>query len=221
MSNAIALFAKAPRAGRVKTRLYGVLTPEDAAALQQAFVLDVWNRLRELAAAVYLYSDIAWKPYQELAGPESARLQRGDDLGDKMFHCFQELARRGHERVLIVGSDSPTLPGGYLRNGLEMLETADAILGPAEDGGYYAVGCRRGHPDMFQGVTWSSAETRQRTEAAFRRAGLSVRFLPNWYDVDTVEDLRRLAADPALPPRTRAWFAERPELAAEIGFSGG
>ena len=129
-----------------------------------------------------------------------------------MLHCFEEFQARGHERVLIVGSDSPTLPSAYLEQGLERLCDTDAVLGPSEDGGYYAVGCRQVSPRMFEDVPWSTSSTRVETERAFRKEGLRYEALPEWYDVDTVKDLRRLAADLDIPstemlaPRTKAWF---------------
>ena len=87
-----------------------------------------------------------------------------------------------------------------------MLRECDAVLGPSDDGGYYAVGCRRPLAGMFEGVTWSSGHTREQTEAALRRLGYSVQLLAPWYDIDTFDDLQRLAAEANLPPRTRAWL---------------
>ena len=207
MSAAIALFAKAPIAGRVKTRLQPLLTAEQAADLHLAFVLDVWESVRLIRdVSLYLYRDEAWPNGDEPAVRDYCGLQRGADLGERMLHCFEELRERGHGRVLIVGSDSPTLPRSYLEQGLDRLSHTDAVLGPSEDGGYYAVGCRRSRPCMFEGVHWSTASTRAETERAFRREGLELETLPGWYDVDTESDLRRLAAEGNLPAHTEAWF---------------
>jgi glycosyltransferase A (GT-A) superfamily protein (DUF2064 family) len=129
-----------------------------------------------------------------------------------MAACFLDLQQVGHQRVLIVGSDIPSLPLEYLRLGLRMLRDCDAVLGPTADGGYYAVGCRRPCREMFDGVTWSSRHTREQTEAAFRRLGYSLQLLPPWYDVDTFEDLQRLAIEPNLPPRSRVWLDEHAHL---------
>ncbi len=207
MPAAIAQFAKAPRPGQVKTRLQPRVSAHDAAELQRALVADVWAKLQVFEdVAIYLYCDVPWAPYEQLAGPRIA-LQRGADLGARMVHCFQELSGLGFDRILIVGSDSPTLPPEYVRQGLELLDRADAVLGPCEDGGYYAVGCRRPHPAMFDHVRWSTAQTLAQTQSALGAIGYSVLRLPPWYDVDTVNDLERLAADSALPEQTRAWLA--------------
>lgn len=117
--------------------------------------------------------------------------------------------------MLIVGADSPTLPLAYLRMGFELLTQVDAVLGPTEDGGYYAVGCRRPHPAMFAGVEWSADRTFEQTEAAFDRAGLSFARLPVWYDIDRYEDLQRLAGEPDIPLNTRRWL-ERSPLAGQL-----
>ncbi len=207
MSAAITLFAKAPIAGRVKTRLQPPLTAQQAADLHLAFVLDAWEALKTIPdISLHLYRDEAWPNGDEPADRENCGLQHGEDLGARMLHCFDELQARGHNRVLIVGSDSPTLPAAYLEEGLEKLNDADTVLGPSEDGGYYAVGCRETRPGMFAGVSWSTRSTRAETERAFDREGLRYRELPEWYDIDTEKDLRRLAGEHNLPARTKAWF---------------
>jgi glycosyltransferase A (GT-A) superfamily protein (DUF2064 family) len=125
-----------------------------------------------------------------------------------MLSCFRELSDLGHSGILIVGSDCPSLPGSYLVEGLEALTRRDAVLGPADDGGYYAIGCRRPHPRMFEGVPWSSEETLERTEKSLTALGQSIHKLPPWYDVDTPDDLRRLAAEASLPRHVRSWIHE-------------
>ena len=219
MSKAIVLFAKAPRPGRVKTRLVPDLSGKDAASLHDAFVRDMWERLWTVAPdSCFLYSDRSWPPYVELAGADRATLQRGGDLGAKLLHSFEELSAQGYERILIVGSDSPTLSADFLQRGLDMLASKDAVLGPTSDGGYYAVGCRVPKTEMFSQVTWSTPATLAHTERAFEGMGWSIERLPQWYDVDTIDDLRRLATDSDLHGYTRQWFLDHADLAVELGF---
>jgi len=208
MKPVIALFAKAPLPGRVKTRLQPELSGAEAAELHRAFVADTWQRLREALPEVdaYLYADMLYRPYGDLAQASRLRTQRGKNLGARMYNCFAELTREGYGRVIITGSDSPTLPPRYLVHGFKMLESADAVLGPTDDGGYYAAGCTRPHPEMFDGVAWSSDTALVDTEQAFRRAGLRFQRLESWYDVDTIHELKRLAKEPALPPKTAEWM---------------
>jgi len=212
MSSAIALFSKTPIVGSVKTRLQPLLTPNQAADLHLAFVLDFWDRLCTIPdVSLHFYCDRTWTHQNGPVSPENCNLQRGSDLGRRILHCFEEIQQCGYERILVVGSDSPTLPLSYLEEGLERLRHTDAVLGPSEDGGYYAVGCRQVQPHMFDGVRWSSTCTRADTCRAFAREGLQFELLPKWYDVDTAGDLKRLAAELDLPSskdfqHTDAWF---------------
>jgi rSAM/selenodomain-associated transferase 1 len=213
MPDALVLFAKAPLPGRVKTRLSPLLSPEQAAEFHWACVCDTWEKIEQVPVqSRYFYSDNAWTNGHVPASPEQRALQRGADLGDRMLSCFQELHARGHRRVLIIGSDSPTLPLAYIEQGLDALERADAVIGPSEDGGYYAIGCRESYPQMFSGVPWSAGDTLQKTEAGLRALGLRVHLLPAWYDVDTANDLRRLGMEASLPPHVGRWMAEHGSL---------
>src|SRR5947209_1753254 len=110
MRSAIALFARAPIPGNVKTRLIGRLTPEQACELHRALVLDAWDMLSALRgdAEVFLYTDQQHSEWRALAG-SCLRIQTGADLGARMLHCFLEMESAGFSPLLIVGSDSPTL----------------------------------------------------------------------------------------------------------------
>jgi uncharacterized protein len=206
-SMAVALFAKAPRPGHVKTRLQPPLKPEEAAALHWAFTADTWERLQLLPGVTpYFYTDELWDIGHRLPGNPAARLQRGDDLGARMFHCLENLTRAGHQLSMIIGGDSPSLPLDHLLQGFRMLCECDAVLGPAGDGGYYAAGCRSPRAGMFRAVSWSAPSTLDDTLAAFGQVGLLTQLMPPWYDVDVLSDLQRLAAEPQLPRHTQAWI---------------
>jgi uncharacterized protein len=198
MRPAIILFAKAPVAGRVKTRLEQALGEEAALELHKAFVLDMLDKLLTLsgAAAIELHTDIptdAWQP------PGVAlQTQTSGDLGSRMLHAL------GGKWACIVGSDAPTLPASHIE--ALLASPADVALGPCEDGGYYAISCRRTHPEMFHGVEWSSPRALEQTGQSARACGLSVERGPGWYDVDRPEDLRRLRDEENLPQHTKAWF---------------
>ncbi len=201
---AIALFARAPVVGRVKTRLIGPLTAAGACELHQALVVDAWE---VLGGECFLYTDQDHEAWRRLAG-ERLRLQRGADLGERMLRCFEEMAAAGFGPLLIVGSDTV----GLTWESLGSWKDCGAALGPAEDGGYWAVGCQAPHPGMFAGVEWSSGETLVQTVAAMERCGMVVSFLDTCYDADTPEDLARLEAEPRVGPRVRAWLEGRGRL---------
>ncbi len=208
---AIALFAKAPREGMVKTRLVGKLTPMEAAAFHRECAFAVWERLAVLPLAdAFLYSDLRWPEFEALVGAERFQLQRGADLGVRMALCLQEMLAFGYRKVLIVGSDAPTLRTAQLEEALDALAKTDAVLGPSEDGGFTLIGARRTAPGMFDGVAWSRPDTCAAALRAMRAAGLETgTTLSVGYDVDRPEDLERLEWDPGLPPRLARWFRLR------------
>jgi hypothetical protein len=192
MLPAIAVFAKAPIPGRVKTRLAATLGPTEAANRYEQMVSTLLQRLRQasekLAADVELHTDIptdAWT-----AHTVTRHLQCEGDLGQRMLHTLVTGLAAGRPRMLILGGDVPTVPIRFLLQLLEANE--DIALGPAEDGGYYAISARRTHPEMFAQVDWSTARAREQTVIACRRAGLSVFLGSMWFDIDELSDLQRI-----------------------------
>ena len=198
----LAVFAKAPIPGRVKTRLIPPLTPESAASLHEAMVLDTVNAGSSFQAAVCeLHTDIVTDAWNDL--DVSRKLQIPGDLGLKMLHALDTGLRAGAPRVLILGART-TVPPGHID--ALLASDADIALGPADDGGYYAISARRVHPDMFRDVEWGTHTALNATIRAITAHGLSVEIGPAWYDVDQPADLVRLAADHNLRSATRNWL---------------
>ncbi|MBK9168628.1 MAG: TIGR04282 family arsenosugar biosynthesis glycosyltransferase [Bryobacterales bacterium] len=195
MRPVLILFAKAPVPGRVKTRLAVHVGAEKAAALHRAFALDTLGVLRQAAglagARVEIHTDTPTDAWDGLEVP--VRLQAAGDLGARMLAALDAALAAGDAPACIVGSDAPALPAAHLVDLLS--RDAEAALGPAEDGGYYAISCRRTHPRMFHGVRWSHGETLLDTEAAMRACGLTTERGPAWRDIDDWEDVVRLQAD--------------------------
>lgn len=194
MRPVIIVFARAPVAGRVKTRLVPPLSSEQAASLHTCFVADTLERLS--GRCIELHTDIetdAWREFDV-----ARKLQSEGDLGSRMLAALD-----GGNRM-ILGSDSPDLPCDHLDELLR--SSADVALGPTDDGGYYAIHCRRIHPQMFASVEWSTPQTLRQTVDACNAAGLSVALGSAWYDIDDAAGLRRLTAAPSVPPRTRKWL---------------
>jgi len=193
----IVVFARAPIPGRVKTRLR--LDPGTAARLHEAFVRDTLEMLAPFPD-VELSTDAdtdAWKEY-----PVARSLQCPGDLGGRLCAAIEGALRSGCRRVLILGSDSPTLPERHVRALLE--STAEIAIGPTDDGGFYGIASSRAVPGMFQGVEWSSARTLESTLRALAAAGLRVELGPRWFDIDEPADLERLARSPDPAPHSRA-----------------
>lgn len=205
---AVALFAKAPRAGMVKTRLARDLSPKEAAEFHRLSALATWERLANSPAhQAFLYCDVRWDEFEALADGGRFRLQRGSDLGERMRLCLEELLGDGYGKALIVGSDAPTLPLAQLGEAAAALDSADVVLGPSEDGGFTLIGATRVAAAMFRGVAWSRPDTRSVCLAAVQGAGLkAVETRAKGYDVDTLPGLRRLAHDVGLPPGLESWL---------------
>jgi rSAM/selenodomain-associated transferase 1 len=225
---AVAIMAKAPRPGEVKTRLCPPLTPGEAAALARAFVLDAIERLRGIAGADGV---LAYAPAQERAAfaalaPDMALLPQPEgDLGQRMHGVLADLLARA-PAALVMGTDTPTLPRAPVERAIRLLEdrAADVVLGPSEDGGYYLIGLRTPRPELFRGVAWSTPAVLAETRARARAVGLEVALLPPWFDVDTPADLARLEAELTAtagpePRHTRQLLARRGRAAA--GPAGG
>ncbi len=150
--------------------------------------------------------------------PDAAHIlrQRGEDLGARMHHTFVDLFALGYRGVIVIGTDLPTLPPAHLEMAVELLSVPDpprVVLGPVDDGGYCVMGLTRPASGLFEGIAWSTPQVFAQTIAAADRIGLEVVRLPPWYDIDTPEDLTRLAADlqglPAqVAPFTREWLRE-------------
>ena len=196
------LFAKSPVPGRVKTRLAQTIGQEAAAQLHTAFVADCLVLASELARVshidIELHTDVETDAWSSFAVTNC--LQTSGDLGVRMLSALRNALAAGRPQAMITGTDSPTLPLVYLQQLLNL--DADVALGPTEDGGYYAISCRRVADEMFRSVNWSTESTLSDTMASCVLAGLSVGQGSLWYDVDDFRDFERLAAEGNLPENT-------------------
>jgi rSAM/selenodomain-associated transferase 1 len=190
--------AKAPRPGLVKTRLHGVLAPEQAAALHRCFVEDVVGQALELpgvrVAVVCPEEDRdllgGWLP-----GETAILSQAGQGLAAGLAFALEQFAAAGFRRIVLRNSDSPNLPAARLSEALRCLEESDVVVGPTEDGGYYLVGARQAHPGLFDATTMGTSSAIGALRETAQSLGLSRTELAPWYDVDTPDDLWRLHAD--------------------------
>lgn len=193
--------AKAPREGEVKTRLIGALGPAAATELYINFLRDtfavmeaVWDE-RETLSLVLCYVPEGAEEAFEIIDREGSLMmaQRGDDLGERLCNCFADLFELGFDSVVVIGADSPTLPGDYLIEAFESLTREyDVVIGPAEDHGYYLIGMRSLHRRIFEEVPWGTSGVLAATQERAREVGLNLASLPVWYDVDTPEELEKL-----------------------------
>src|SRR5262249_20076866 len=121
--------------------------------------------------------------------------QVGDDLGQRMSRACTDVFGRGYQKVILVGTDVPSLPLSEYHQALASVETHDVVLGPATDGGYYLIGLKRPAPELFRDVQWSTPEVLVATQRNAKQLGLSSTLLKEWRDVDVADDLRALIRD--------------------------
>jgi rSAM/selenodomain-associated transferase 1 len=203
--SALVIFAKAPIPGQVKTRLCPPLTSDEAATLHGSFVLDMLERTKAAVGKLKLPFDrflacapssqlVFFKIMEERQGVQLID-QVGDNLGARMHRTFLTLFERGYHRVLIVGTDVPTLPLDYYKQALTLLDQNDVVLGPALDGGYYLIGLTKPVEGLFDNIPWSTDRVLQLTRDKADGLGLRSALLPQWRDVDTIDDLASLIED--------------------------
>jgi rSAM/selenodomain-associated transferase 1 len=200
------VFTKAPIAGMVKTRMFPHVSFEEAAKLQHAFLADT---LAKGFAQPGVKVCLAYTPPEALEMLEASfgkenllyLAQEGADLGERMSRAFDAGFGMGCGRVLIVGSDVPTLPEQFIQAAFDGLKDADVVIGPAKDGGYYLIGMKEPNPAMFEGITWSGPKVFGMTLKRAEWLKLKVFELPELQDVDSFTDLKLLLDEP-LPPNT-------------------
>jgi len=209
------IFARYPRRGKVKTRLGPCLTREGCYQLHRALLFDTLERTRKLGFDRYLYlAECSTDEAASLvagvdAGKIHVEVQRGSNLGERMWYACTDVWKQG-DRVVFIGSDTPTLPLSHIRSAFSALSRVSVVLGPARDGGYFLLGLSCPDRELFQNVLWGSSQVFQQTVA--KLAGQSYELLPEWYDVDLAEDLLTLAEDlqnefEGYPKRTRTFLA--------------
>ena len=186
----ILVFAKAPVPGQAKTRLIPRLGEWRAARLQARLTRHALRTAELANDVVELHGT---RRHAFFRNPRIAfRLQRGGDLGERMYHALSR-ARRRHRVVILIGTDCPVLTSADLRRAARWLRGGcDAVLAPAEDGGYALVAMRRVRPEFFEGIAWGGPGVYDETVKRLSRAGYRWRALRTVWDVDRPEDLERL-----------------------------
>jgi uncharacterized protein len=212
----IAFMAKASAPGRAKTRLVPPLTFDEAADLNTAFLQDVADNV--LQASRRARHPVAITGYAAYGPPGSEGFFRTilpepigllgawlPNFGGCLFHTICELLQCGHDSAVVLNADSPTLPTAFLIETAEALARPGdrAVLGPSTDGGYYLLGLKAAHRCMFEDIDWSTERVAAQTLQRAREIDLEIHMLPAWYDVDDLDDLRRLHGEVCGPDEGR------------------
>ncbi len=193
---AVALLAKAPRPGWVKTRLAADIGTDEAAALYR----QVGRRVVEQVGSGYPLT-VWYDPPDALdemrswLGEREYLPQSAGDLGARMARAFGAHFSRGDAPVVMIGADAPGVTADTVAKAIAALRSVDAVFGPAFDGGYYLIALHHALPALFTGVPWGTGEVLSRTQAIARRAGVHVALLEPLRDLDTGEDVEALGLE--------------------------
>ena len=216
---ALAVMAKAPRVGKVKTRLAPVLGFEGAAEINVCFLRDTARNIADVvadggAAGLVCYTPVGDEAAFDHLLPYGFELiaQRGDGFGERLLAAAEDILSCGFGAVCLIDSDSPTLPQAALQEAVEALRRPGdrVVLGGSDDGGYYLIGLKIAHVEPFEGIAWSTASVYAETVAQVRVAEIELVELPVWYDVDDGETLAVLERE--------LMGGERPAFAKVEGY---
>ena len=228
---AIGIVCKAPQAGLSKTRLAKAVGAAAASELSACFLRDVAEAIAAVPEALGRRGYGVYAP----AGAESIMrqllpanfgllLQAGDDLGHVLIGATRALLDAGHDCMLLVNGDSPTLPPRFLTQAIEALRAPGdrMVLGPASDGGYYLIGLKQPHQELFKRIAWGTETVARSTCERAAEISLATMLLPEWYDVDDIETLRWLQEELAghstrfraggAAPASRAFLKAGPQI---------
>jgi rSAM/selenodomain-associated transferase 1 len=207
VDTALVIMAKQPEGEKTKTRLCPPLQPEQAAAFYEAMLLDSMQLVTildgcDLAVAITPAGAAAY--FKRITPPGALLLPvSGADIGACLAQALGALLGRGYRKVFALNADGPSLPLEYLEQAKRLLDEYDLVIGPAQDGGYYLIGMKELHPELFRGIAWSSERVCSQTLERAQQLALQAALTPEWYDVDTAQDMLRLQNELARLPADR------------------
>lgn len=220
--------AKAPRPGRVKTRLTESLSSAAVLALYRCLLEDTLELAKSLTGVevVVVCPEPDQAELAQLAGAGvSVVAQKGEGLAAGLNFVFRQFTAAGGQRVIAFNSDSPHLAPAVLENAFEILAAHDVVIGPTSDGGYYLVGAKAAYPTLFESDGLGTKSAFERLLARTKQLGLSTGFSEPFYDIDVANDLVQLARElqlaPAKAPRTARWFMEWQPTVGQLGHRAG
>jgi rSAM/selenodomain-associated transferase 1 len=194
--NALIVFIKTPAPFQVKTRLQPQLSGKQSALLYTAFLRDIDKKLSKAKEFDCWYA-IAPENYdinylKDIIDMTNFFQQQGRDLGERMDRAFRELFSKEYKKIILVGSDIPTVPVDYIQQAFTAIEKDDVVIGPCTDGGYYLIGLHQPYSRLFSDLAWSTSEVLKNTMSIIKENKLSVSSLPQQPDIDTFSDLVEL-----------------------------
>src|SRR5258706_940433 len=220
----LVIMAKAPKPGKVKTRLTESLPPAAVTALYRCLLEDTVALATSLASvevAVMCPEPDQEELAQLIGNKVKVVAQKGEGLAAGLNSVFQHFTAGGQRQVIAFNSDSPHLAPSVLDSAFGILATHDVVVGPTHDGGYYLVGAKAVHPTLFESDGMGTRSALDRLLARTKDLELSTALTQPFYDIDVANDLillaRQLRLAPAKAPRTAGWFGEWQQEVAQLG----
>ena len=193
--NQLLIFAKSPIAGKCKTRLIPFLSAEQACDVYKELITHCLNNLKSLNNIdinIYCHPDTTHPFLQNLSQTYTATLvkQQGDNLGQRMFNAIKT-SLKTYDKCVLIGTDCPTLDSTYINNAFTQLNSANLVLGPAEDGGYGLIGANKIEASLFENIIWGTASVLKQSLKNIKMAKYTHHLLPSCWDIDTPDDFKR------------------------------
>jgi len=197
MDRVIIVFLRVPEKGRVKTRLSVFLNDTFVLKLYKGLVKDTLDVIETSGDnALYFWPPGKKEVLQKWLGNKYAfAVQKGDNLGQKMSNAFVDMFEKGYTYALLIGTDIPELSVNMITLAYQELQTADAVIGPSDDGGYYLIGFQKSEfsKNVFEGIDWSTTLVLNQTLGNMERESIQYHLLPGLNDIDTPKDFDALS----------------------------
>lgn len=192
MKRAIIIFQKNEVLGKVKTRLAKDVGDEKALEIYQFLTTYTHHYLKQIKVDKFLYYSDFVDESVEFPSDYYKCVQHGNDLGERMYHAFHEVFKKGYQSVIIIGTDCYEMNKSHIEQAFDALENVDFVIGPAKDGGYYLLGSTFLESVIFLDKNWSTPSVFSDTIQNFDEVGIDYFVLPSLSDIDTIEDLKEL-----------------------------
>lgn len=190
--NVLIIFVKNPIYGKVKTRLAATIGKDKALEIYKQLIAHTCSVTKELSCDKIVYYSDHLQKEDEWSNAYFKAQQQGVDLGERMMNAFSNVFQQGYSKAVIIGTDCPAIDAEIINNAFEQLDLNDVVIGPATDGGYYLLGSKELHPQLFQNISWSTENVLQQTIAVCERNGLVHNQLQALSDIDEEKDLPHL-----------------------------
>lgn len=187
--SALLIFTKNPVYGNVKTRLAATVGNDKALKIYQQLIQITHSATQKIVCDKIVFYNKAIEANDIWKTSYKKQLQQGNDLGEKMMNAFNNVFKNGFDKVVIIGTDCPELNEQIINNAFENLNEHDVVIGPAADGGYYLLGLKKLHRELFINIEWSTSTVLSATLQCCKQNNLSYFLLDELHDIDKAKDL--------------------------------